>query len=72
MVIVGTYGIFLFLLSSNIGVLCVEVKQVKISLQIYGSDYQDDNNNDSHVVHAVFYRDVKSPSNFTMKQHFII
>jgi hypothetical protein len=45
-----------------------------MSLQIYGSDYQDDdddnNNNGSHVIHAVFYRDVKSPSNFTMKQHF--
>jgi hypothetical protein len=42
---------------------------------IYGSDYQDNNNNnnnDSHVIRAVFYRDVKSPSNFTMKQHFFI
>jgi hypothetical protein len=44
-----------------------------MSLQIYGSDYQDDdddNNNGSHVTHAVFYRDMKSPANFTMKQHF--
>jgi len=62
-------------LSSNIGVLWVEVERFKMSLQIYGSDYQDDdddnNNNGSHVIHAVFYRDVKSPSNFTMKQHFL-
>ena len=27
---------------------------------------------DSHVIHAIFYWDVKSPSNFTTKQHFII
>jgi hypothetical protein len=71
MTIVGTYGISGLLLSSNIGVLWVGVEQLKISLQIYGSDYQD-NNNDSHVIHAIFYRDVKSLSNFTVKQHFLI
>jgi hypothetical protein len=67
-------------LSSNIDVLWVEVEQFKISLKICGADYQDDDdddddddvNNDSHVIHAIFYWNVKSPSNFTTKPHFII